>query len=236
MAHWNYEEIRRALEADLARQRRVSSARERKRRRIVAAATALFVAQGYRKTSVEQIARSAGVAKGTLYLYFKTKADMLMAALDAERRRYATQILPLFQDHIEPRDRLRRYIEDTLMIAGDLPLMSRLQGGDREIQSVLEELDANIRSRAIAAGLDLLVRLIDEAAAPHTLSPRDLEDRASVLMGVLLAGFRAEEIARSGLSRPRFAELLARIIVDGLGGNISPGQSPETVARGAGAR
>ena len=52
-----------------------------KRQRIIEAATALFIEQGYRKTSLDEIARRAGVAKGTLYLYAKGKAELLMQAI-----------------------------------------------------------------------------------------------------------------------------------------------------------
>ena len=38
----------------------------------------LFERLGYRRTSVDEVARQAGVAKGTVYLYFKTKADLLV--------------------------------------------------------------------------------------------------------------------------------------------------------------
>ncbi len=217
MAGWNFDEIRRSFEADLARGR-ASGARAHKRSRILAAATEAFVAHGYRKTSVEEVARAAGVAKGTIYLYFKTKADMLMAALDVERRRYAAEILPLFREEVEPRERLRGYVERTLRLAAELPLFSRLQGGDRELLMVLDELDTSIRSRTLEVGMDLLVRLIDDAASPHTWSPSELRDRATVLMGILLAGGGRDEVARLEMAPNRFARVLAEVIVDGLAG------------------
>lgn len=43
------------------------------------AAQALFLAKGYAATSVDEIVRDAQVAKGTFYLYFKTKDDILRA-------------------------------------------------------------------------------------------------------------------------------------------------------------
>jgi AcrR family transcriptional regulator len=61
--------------------------RERKkaetRERLAATATALFRAQGYTETSVEQIAREAGVSLPTLFRYFPTKADLLFDGADA---------------------------------------------------------------------------------------------------------------------------------------------------------
>ncbi|MBX3505231.1 MAG: TetR/AcrR family transcriptional regulator [Parvibaculum sp.] len=51
-----------------------------KREAIVAAALDLFRHYGYRRTSMEDIARAASVAKGTLYLYFESK-DQLFDAI-----------------------------------------------------------------------------------------------------------------------------------------------------------
>ncbi|MDO8838821.1 MAG: TetR family transcriptional regulator [Parvibaculum sp.] len=50
-----------------------------KRELIVSAALDLFRHYGYRRTSMEDIARAAAVAKGTLYLYFKSKDELFEA-------------------------------------------------------------------------------------------------------------------------------------------------------------
>lgn len=52
-----------------------------RREAVLDAAQSLFVEQGIGRTSVDQIARRAGVAKGTVYLYFTTK-DEIAAALE----------------------------------------------------------------------------------------------------------------------------------------------------------
>jgi AcrR family transcriptional regulator len=46
------------------------------------AATELFLEQGYEKTTVDDIARRAGVARGTFFNYFPAKGDLLWADLD----------------------------------------------------------------------------------------------------------------------------------------------------------
>ena len=43
---------------------------------IQAAAGRLFLHYGYRKTSVDQIAREAGIGKGTIYNYFRNKEEL----------------------------------------------------------------------------------------------------------------------------------------------------------------
>ena len=46
--------------------------------RLLAAAKASFLYYGMNKTTVEDITQSAGVAKGTFYLFFKSKGDIFM--------------------------------------------------------------------------------------------------------------------------------------------------------------
>ncbi|MFN3967089.1 MAG: TetR/AcrR family transcriptional regulator [Endomicrobiia bacterium] len=49
---------------------------EEKRNKIIQASINVFVKKGFFKTQMEDIAREAGVAKGTLYLYFKSKEEL----------------------------------------------------------------------------------------------------------------------------------------------------------------
>jgi TetR/AcrR family fatty acid metabolism transcriptional regulator len=53
-----------------------------KRQRILQAATRVFARKGYFGARVSEIARRAGVADGTIYLYFKSKQDLLVALFD----------------------------------------------------------------------------------------------------------------------------------------------------------
>src|SRR5215467_13934307 len=54
--------------------------REARAQRILDAASHLILRYGYHKTTIEDIAREAGVGKGTLYLHWKTR-EALFAAL-----------------------------------------------------------------------------------------------------------------------------------------------------------
>jgi TetR/AcrR family transcriptional repressor of mexJK operon len=59
------------------------TASQRKRRQVMEAAARLFMAQGYGATSMDAVARKAGVSKATLYAYFQGK-DALFAAIVGE--------------------------------------------------------------------------------------------------------------------------------------------------------
>lgn len=64
---------------DQARRPRVVKPPDQRRRDILEAATALFARQGYDVTTVQGIGSQAGVAAGTVYLYFPSKEAILDA-------------------------------------------------------------------------------------------------------------------------------------------------------------
>ena len=51
--------------------------KEEKKQNLMASAYDLFMEKGFVKTTVDEIVRRANVAKGTFYLYFKDKSDVL---------------------------------------------------------------------------------------------------------------------------------------------------------------
>ena len=53
----------------------------RRREQIVGAAVGLFASQGYYRTTIQQIARRAGISTGLVYQYAETKEDLLLLAL-----------------------------------------------------------------------------------------------------------------------------------------------------------
>src|ERR1700753_2052494 len=55
-----------------------------KRRQIVSGARAVFLSQGFDAASMNDIARAAGVSKGTLYVYFKDKEQLFEAIVEQE--------------------------------------------------------------------------------------------------------------------------------------------------------
>ena len=69
-----------------------SDERKLREERILDAATTLLVRWGYRKTTIDDVAREAGVGKGTIYLHWKDKNDLFRAAISREQYRYSEDI------------------------------------------------------------------------------------------------------------------------------------------------
>src|SRR5260370_4638978 len=85
-----------------------SEKRGDKYQRILEAAVEVIAEHGFFNARVSDIAQRAGVADGTIYLYFKSKDQLLMAAVSnafgAVLRRARTEV----KSAADPRDRLRR--------------------------------------------------------------------------------------------------------------------------------
>jgi AcrR family transcriptional regulator len=189
-------------------------ARARKRRRIVEAATAMFIRHGYRKASIDEVAAEAGIAKGTVYLYFKTKTELLLAAVLVEKMGYMARMRPLFERGIGGRERLRRLISMSVTISAEMPLTSRLLGGDRDLMAAMSEMDPAVLRASEVLQLDFMADLVAEATG--VARPTEaVRERARVLMGLLVSALLVGERARYGLPVDRYAAALADVLVDG---------------------
>jgi AcrR family transcriptional regulator len=193
--------------------------RLRRKKRIVDEATELFVVQGYRRTSVDQIARRAGVAKGTVYLHFSSKAEIAVHAIVAEKRRYFDMIAPCFEQDGDPREKLRLLIRGGLVMATVMPMTSRLVSGDREFLDLWDELPSDFMQERQAWGHDFYVDFLAEATPQRRWREGELGQWARVLMMLMyFSSFVADERIRGDLSVERTAEILSDMIVDGIDG------------------
>ncbi|HEY1341044.1 MAG TPA: helix-turn-helix domain-containing protein [Bryobacteraceae bacterium] len=87
------------------------SVSERKRTVILRAARAVFSRQGYAATAVDDIAEEAGIAKGTLYLYFKSKEELYLAALACDLRELASEAAAEMDRAATFREQVRAFLE-----------------------------------------------------------------------------------------------------------------------------
>jgi AcrR family transcriptional regulator len=81
-----------------------------KRRQIVQGARSIFLAQGFDAASMSDIARTAGVSKGTLYVYFENKEQLFQAIVQEECLVHAEGVFDL-----DPND---HDVEGTLLRLG----------------------------------------------------------------------------------------------------------------------
>jgi AcrR family transcriptional regulator len=127
-----------------------------RRQEILDAVEALYLEHPDRMPNVAEVAEKAGVAKGTVYLYFPGKEEMLLALHELHVERFFSQLGkklrepgPLDFDDIFPVTR-----DHMIRVPGYLPLTSRCFGMmDREIPlETAIEFKARVATILMAAG------------------------------------------------------------------------------------
>lgn len=79
-----------------------------KREAILRAAIEVFAHNGYFNSKVADIARQAGVADGTVYLYFKSKEEILHSIFDRSVEEAIAEVKRQLGTITDPKEKLRR--------------------------------------------------------------------------------------------------------------------------------
>lgn len=82
-----------------------------KKNRLADAALELFLEEGYANTKIADIAKRAGVGKGTVYEYFESKESILVFVMDTRLAKEYAQLLQRIDDKDSVEDKLREYVE-----------------------------------------------------------------------------------------------------------------------------
>src|SRR3982751_3749160 len=90
------------------RKTRTDPAGSGKRDAILRAAIDVFAERGYFNAQVADVARAAGVAAGTVYLYYRSKDDLLVSIFEKTMREALTHGKEAVADVSDPCERLRR--------------------------------------------------------------------------------------------------------------------------------
>lgn len=185
-----------------------------KREAILRAAIKVFANKGYFNAKVSDIAGAAGVADGTVYLYFKNKEDILHSIFDRAMTDFIGEGRRELSLLSAPEDRLRRIAELHL---------ERL-GADRELAIVFQvELRGSIKfmQEFSAAGfgeyLDIICKTIEECQRSGAFRL----DLKPIVCAKILYGSLDEMVTNWVLSKKPYelaplAEPVLKIFLDGM--------------------
>lgn len=103
----------------------------------------LFQLYGYQKTSIQDITKEVGIAQGTFYQFFSSKAELYFTLLIQEEEKIRKQLLQMIPEQAErPQQYLTRVIRKAVFTLENNRLLSELMLGDnlkRMIDSLPEE-------------------------------------------------------------------------------------------------
>ncbi|GAA3141526.1 helix-turn-helix domain-containing protein [Planomonospora alba] len=191
--------------------------------RILDAAAELILRWGYDKTTIDDVARQAGVAKGTIYLHWKTREALFTALLRRERVRMLAEVRRSAPH--TPRDLFAALAAALLR----RPLLRALVAGDSEVLGKLVG-----QKRRGPGALDSSTALDDYYAELTRLGAvRDLSGDHALVIGSVLYGF----LVTPGLlpGGPPADERVAALLADTVERATATGRAlPEDAARRVG--
>lgn len=187
-----------------------------KRDAILRAAIDVFAERGFFNAQVADVARSAGVAAGTVYLYFRSKDDLLVSIFERTMKAALAEGRAVAAATPDPRERLRQLArlhlarlgrDRNLAIVFQVELRQSTKFMERFSSTLLRDYLGLIRT-AIAdgqregvfrgnlsatAGAKMLFGALDEMATNWMLSRRrySLEAEADLVLDVFVNGARA---------------------------------------------
>lgn len=97
-----------------------------KRTRILDAAESVFAQRGFYNARVAEIAREAGVADGTIYLYFKSKDDLLISLFESRMESVTGELEAAIPAGGSSSTKLRAFIGAYMQLIRDKPLIAEV--------------------------------------------------------------------------------------------------------------
>ena len=194
-----------------------------KKRLIVAAAQRVFARKGYRSASMREIADEAGVAKGSIYLHFKSKDELALAAVADVYDRIRRRMAELEADEgLTPRERFVRQLEEQLATGSDNAEWIRGLWHERAdgIHEALPGFVLRIRAETTEWLLRSIRNLYGEPCATYA------GDIALMMQGALGEVLGWHLLGGKAIEPQRLARYLVRRMDDIAAGLIGSGERP----------
>lgn len=200
------------------------SGKRDKREAILQAAWELIRHHGYSKATISEIAQEAGVGKGTAYLYFRSKRDIMLALVDKTNSRITDDLERIASGEEPPRDRLRQCLLHRVLRIWDL--VHRYRHGHEVITSLKPDIVARVEEHVHDQGA-ILARLLREGR----FATDDPDEWGQVLAGLFELLTPPYYRFRSRKALERFATQVADLVLRGLDGGAPEEKSDESVAQ-----
>ncbi len=185
------------------------------RRLLLAVARQRFAEQGVAATSMQEIARAAGVGQGTLYRHFAHKGELCLALAQDDIAEFQARLSTVIGDRgdgLAPLTRLEVLISERVqLMERHLPLFAAMdeagtnpRRGDR----LRGPFDTWVHEQVIA--------LLTEAVAHKEVADLDVAVTADLILAMMSAALYRYQRTTCGYGQERIVAAIRRMCIDGL--------------------
>ncbi len=185
-------------------------------REILEAARRVIARYGMKGTTVDRVAEEANIAKGTIYLYFDTKDELVNAAVLEGLREMAAEVLAADDPSLPPLERIRRLILAQFRIQASNQdfFKTFIIGNSLDIE--LESEPGRELMRVYAGYLDFVAAVLKDAIDRGAIRPIDPQFGAFML-GEMLTGSLRRRLLKLASSPPESdAEAVVELFLKGI--------------------
>ena len=151
---------------------------------ILNSARAVFAQQGYARTVVEDIAAHAGIGKGTLYLYFRSKEEIYLAALLEHARQIDVESREAMAAAADWQGKLRAYVTVKLRSMEQQQDFFRIYMTEFRSMCLLGKPLGGEFHNLVQEGESRLAQIFAAAAARGEIRPVDPEMAAAMVSDI----------------------------------------------------
>ena len=151
-----------------------------KREKIIAAAGRFFGEKGYHNTTTAEIAEAAGVAAGTIYIYFASKEELLVAVFEEFLGVHMERLREGIAREQDPEAKVRRLISLGLQLMEENPDSARIFLSQLRQSTKMIKMVAKRSSRAYK---DIIEEVLEEGVRRGVCRQMNVRAVASMLFG-----------------------------------------------------
>lgn len=194
---------------------------------ILDAAQRVIARHGYHRAQISKIAAEAGVAAGTVYLYFQNKPDLLVCLFRERLGTLIDEARSSFTEAMDPSEKLRQFITHHLRALArrqDLAVVTQIEmrQADLGVQQQISQI-----MKGYFQIIDDLIQQGIERGAFRQADPRQIRN---LIFGTLdqtvtawvMSGFRFD---LEGLAEPTYALIAGGVCTEREGGTQGHGHS-----------
>jgi AcrR family transcriptional regulator len=205
--------------------KRATARRDDIRELILDGVDVLLARYGFRKMTMADLARQVGIGKGTIYLHFPGKVELVLSHVDRLSERVLRRLRELAASAAPPAERLRRMLAERVLLRFDAVTHYSESLNDL-LSSLRGELVARRNAHFEREARALAAVLRDGAAAGHLRRGRPLEDARSLVWStnaLLPFSLSARELGERAEMEARVGAI-ADILIRGLLPSTGPRQ------------
>ena len=191
---------------------------DQKQEQIIEAAEKLFARFGFRKTTVDEIAKAAGMGKSTLYHYFKSKEEIFAAVIRLDAQHILHRLDEAAKSSAAPQEQFRNYVVTRMTVIQELSsnyaslkveyldlypliMLERKQFHQQEVDAVTNILQQGVNQgvftpvdAAVTAKLVIeMLQGLEDQWFMNEQASFHLEHALSMLLDIVLKGIETRE-------------------------------------------